>query len=126
MKEKMKKYTTIEQSKELIRFGVDPKTADMWSAPDGYPVVFKEGRLPFEGEIPTWSIGALFELLPAVVEHKKLLLHPRLLLSKATAGRYYLEIGDYSQYGHVYVDYAQGDDLVDVLVKVIKRLKAKG
>lgn len=59
----MKYYTTIRQSRKLIRLGLNPNTADMY-----YPWDFEDARLctiPIAknlGFLECWSLGALIEL----------------------------------------------------------------
>lgn len=67
-------YTTIEQSKKLLSLGVGRETADMayfyWknshtkeSGIDDVPTILN--KLPIEdADVPCWSLGALFDLLP--------------------------------------------------------------
>ena len=79
----MKNVTTIEQSKNLLQLGLDPKTADMsyrWTyckIQNGNP---KEDWLlqPYpmddnqpDEEIPCWSTGSLIELLPSEIWKNK-------------------------------------------------------
>ena len=72
---KTKHYTSIEQSKRLVKLGLDPETADMLYSP-----LYKEGKvdsykdIPFMKEafnnelpydfLPCWSLGALLEVMP--------------------------------------------------------------
>lgn len=65
----MKGYTTIEQSKKLLSLGLDPSTADMiYTMVNGQktPFIRMEGETIDEcrGDIPAWSLTALFELMP--------------------------------------------------------------
>ena len=68
--------TTIEQSKELVRLGLDPKTADMfWMDTNGVKPCLKlmdDGifnhrnylvRFP-NSSLPAWSLSALLEVMP--------------------------------------------------------------
>lgn len=63
----MKHYTSIEQSKRLIEFGLNPETADMCyhehtAYIDGTPKVgYKAG---VTDGIPCWSVGALLATMP--------------------------------------------------------------
>ncbi len=72
----MENYTSLEQSKMLTVFGLDPNTADMFwlkesDAPDDYENVsipYSEcGDLDANDGIPCWSTGALIELLPSEI-----------------------------------------------------------
>jgi len=71
--------TTIEQSKELVRLGLDPKTSDM-SYSEEYFGKDKDGNdewcwrlnackfVDVEGIIPAWSLSALLEVMPKECE----------------------------------------------------------
>ena len=71
--------TTIEQSKELVRLGLDPKTADM-SYSEEYFGRDENGNddwcwrlnacrfIDVEGIIPAWSLSALLEVIPKECE----------------------------------------------------------
>lgn len=76
----MKNYTSLEQSKMLTVFGLDPNTADMFwlkesNATDNYENVsipYSEcGNLDVNDSIPCWSTGALIELLPSKIWKNK-------------------------------------------------------
>lgn len=54
--------TTIEQSQELIKLGIDINTADMVYVGCEY-LTIRDGVLE-EDDMPAWSLGALLELLP--------------------------------------------------------------
>ena len=62
--------TTIEQSKQLLELGIDPKTADMYYPNridiDNYPLSleWKNGLPLLTQEVPAWSLSALLELIP--------------------------------------------------------------
>lgn len=65
--------TTIEQSKTLIKLGVDANTADMhyskWDNDEEEEYLLKCGKLPkldfkYAKNIPAWSLSALIELMP--------------------------------------------------------------
>lgn len=62
--------TSIEQSKELVRLGLYPKTADMvWVryAAGGYRLEVLHRELferIMETDIPAWSLSALLEVMP--------------------------------------------------------------
>ena len=70
-------FTSIPQSKKLITLGLDPDTADMyWEK-----IVFDGAKSPFytiqsgwineEGNIRSWSITALLELIPGEIKIHK-------------------------------------------------------
>ena len=74
-----KYYTTKEQSKELLKLGLNPETADMcfeyqkahWPDEPAYldwPQCFKKHD---EQDIPCWSVGALMDLIPKRIIHNK-------------------------------------------------------
>ena len=83
-KEKIKGWTTIEQSKVLLKVGLDPNTADMYycayiTYANGNPVKKPKYDLiayPYKDRssmvvgftkvdyIPCWSLGALSDLIP--------------------------------------------------------------
>lgn len=74
---KMKHYTTIEQSKKLVELGLNPDTADMFYSrrPTGksdysiFPDFKQEGRLEVftKVDLPCWSLGALIDIMPDVI-----------------------------------------------------------
>lgn len=65
-------YTTVEQSKKLLEFGLNPETADMWWTPlnwqltEYYVEVKQDGIGTPKNPIPCWSLGALLELMPKI------------------------------------------------------------
>lgn len=69
----MKHYTTLEQSKKLVKLGLNPDTADMFYSrrPTGkseyseFPDFKLEGRLEVftKVDLPCWSLGALLNVL---------------------------------------------------------------
>lgn len=74
-----KYYTTKEQSKELLKLGLNPETADMcyeyqkahWPDEPAYldwPQCYKKHD---EQDIPCWSVGALMDLIPKRIIHNK-------------------------------------------------------
>lgn len=58
--------TTIEQSKELVRLGLDPKTADCnWNTTFGdLSLCIGKNKLPHA--VPAWSLSALLEVMSKV------------------------------------------------------------
>ena len=78
----MKAYTTIEESKQLIEAGLDPKTSDMYYSFMGehikeaksedftihvgtaYTIKDNHFSYRYGYVIPCWSLAALLELLP--------------------------------------------------------------
>ena len=71
----MKHYTTIEQSKKLLKLGLSPESADMcWClAVKGEPeVVVNQGYNEYgDFEIPCWSLGALLMVMPDILFTKE-------------------------------------------------------
>ena len=66
--------TSIEQSKKLIELGIDRNTADMlWTYDftvndiNGLNVISTYLK-PEENDIPAWSLSALMELIPDIIE----------------------------------------------------------
>lgn len=59
--------TTIEQSKGLIRLGLDPKTADCnWNTTYGeWALCVGKNNLPHA--VPAWSLEALLEVMPKYI-----------------------------------------------------------
>lgn len=59
--------TSIEQSKELVRLGLDPKTADMWWIDDQLVAKSDKFDVPSNDEETTvhcaWSLSALLEVM---------------------------------------------------------------
>ena len=63
--------TTIEQSKELVRLGLDPNTGDMnWFGNEKIGVPYELDLLPYKKRsvhhhcLPAWSLTALLEVMP--------------------------------------------------------------
>ncbi len=60
--------TTIEQSKHLLKLGLDPKTADMTYllfADGKYSIKVEIGERPIgDSFLPAWSLVALLEVMP--------------------------------------------------------------
>lgn len=70
-------WTTVEEAKQLVDAGLNPDTADMYWAPDAGTVVptpyitktDNETLIPaYKGAVPCWSLGALIQLLPRILE----------------------------------------------------------
>lgn len=128
---KTKICTDIKQSRELIKLGLDPKTADMhyWTAWAGS--VSKEKRdTPIVGLppkdaietywIPAWSLSALLDLLPESVSP-----------DNDSYQIYYMQVYNHdSLHGVDYVGELEGDSLegfcedsfVDAAYKMIRWL----
>lgn len=100
--------TGLTESRKLVAIGIDTSTADMhyaFSAIGGEQfqdmidasATLMVGRTnrkyPYE---PAWSVGALIDLLPAVLTDEK--------------GDYYLEIGKFGANGNYVVQYINEDN----------------
>lgn len=63
--------TTIEQSKELVRLGLDPATSDMWWIDDQLVAKSDKFDFPSNDEETTvhcaWSLSALLEVMPITI-----------------------------------------------------------
>lgn len=81
MEAKMKHYTTVEQSKKLVKLGLNPDTADMHYfdrlihnvddkriSLDSYSIAL-EHTYDANDILPCWSLGALMDLMPKIKEH---------------------------------------------------------
>lgn len=71
-------YTSIKQSKYLLKLGLKPDTADMWYSLDeddlGYSIVyvgneFDWDQIDFNRALPCWSVGSLIDLLPETIPY---------------------------------------------------------
>jgi len=69
-------YTSVEQSKTLVKLGLDPQTADLWYATDlggsYYPTFeFRPKKWSLddiEKSLPCWSCDMLMVMLPDKIE----------------------------------------------------------
>lgn len=74
-------YTSIEQSEELVKLGLDPKTADKYYFLDPTPVGniyhLSDKRVDVgvksipeyeKGDIPCWSVGALMDIISSSIK----------------------------------------------------------
>lgn len=75
------KYTSLEQSRELIGLGLDPSTADMdhYKKKDGW-VTLPRKQISYGGFqiIPCWSLDALLDLMPKPMEYQGSFCYPEL------------------------------------------------
>lgn len=80
MKFKSQIATTIEQSKKLLKLGVNPKTADMYHWWEGNPYFFpytlklQDCVTPYElreEDVPAWSLSRLLEMMPRYIDEKE-------------------------------------------------------
>lgn len=63
--------TSIEQSKKLIKLGINVNTADMcydWSVIGKEYSTVAQCRKYIDDELPAWSLSALLELIPDMIE----------------------------------------------------------
>lgn len=70
----LKTHTSIEQSKQLLKLGIEPNTADAvyvaFRTKDGnmtYDYAIKDGTLD-EEDVPAWTLSILIEMLPKYIE----------------------------------------------------------
>ena len=62
-------WTTIKESKALIKAGLNPNTADMyWPERMTYSITHPRCGIAFKKDLPCWSLGALWKLLPQYIE----------------------------------------------------------
>lgn len=114
-------YTSIEQSKALIKLGLDEKTADLTITSNSItPYIHINGLERGNKEYPCWSAEALLELLPSEVYIKEK--DDTACLKIMKVGAYIVcydskERDDIPNFIH-----SMGDDLADVLFKVIEWL----
>lgn len=77
----MRNYTRIDESRELIKAALDPKTADMAYAKGFNDLVicspYIEDGLVGEFDLPCWSLGALIELMPLNIFDRENVYQPR-------------------------------------------------
>lgn len=62
--------TTVEQSKKLIKLGIDVSTADMhyqWYSETESALHVGKGSKKLNADCPAWSLSALLGLIPSVI-----------------------------------------------------------
>ena len=65
----MRTYTTPEESRELLKLGLDPKTADMRYESS---TASEEPKYPYiDGYLPCWSTNSLLKQIPSEFNIKK-------------------------------------------------------
>ena len=75
----MKHYTSISQSKKLLELGLNPETADMYymeTSYNNYTIGILQrmerdmllNQVEYYKMFPCWSLGALLELMPHIIE----------------------------------------------------------
>lgn len=133
--EQRNEYTTLEQAKQLMEVGLDPKTADMylakkydrhtgdnyWEANLGPSPAIRYNLFSFRNGyiLPCWSFAALFRLLPVIDRDE-----PQLKLLNAVgrneAGLY--RICYNNQTDHPFLSYAERmtDAAVGIVYQMVK------
>ena len=102
-------YTSIEQSKKLLKLGLNPESSDM------------------ECGIPCWSVGALFEILPDEIKAKNDIgeyVYTFRMMDKRTI-EYGCYINKFDDYWKPMISYA-GDDFLDVCYNMVVWLLENG
>ncbi len=125
--------TNPEQSERLIACGVDPKSADMyWSNSKGVlcigdiPHDFITEEADDDEDVPAWSTGALFNLLPAGVYKKRVLCNFSMCVNSNGDWRiFYTGLVDWER---PLVDCVESENpsLIETLVTVIENLLKQG
>lgn len=103
--------TDIPQSKKLIELGIDVKTADMCWQNNEFPIGFND-----EDAIPAWSLSALLELIPDIIEDY-------VLRIDKVYGEYYIW---YDKIGEGWSDnmaHSSSENFIDVAFEAICWLK---
>lgn len=119
--------TSIEQSKKLLRLGLDPGTADMC-----YPHFIRHGAdtyneipeiaedIDYPYEMPCWSLAALLNILPQEVFNGEYIIN----ITEGHTNKWILTYDHYENEDHSYYDLFSGsDNLVDACVEMIIKLK---
>ena len=108
----MTNYTTLEQSKKLVKLGLDPKTADMnWSIVDCETFICFENHSNYE-TVPCWSVGALIANLPVIRNHGA-------TIQVTTSGEFFVRYNQEPKYYNGPMIYCETDckkNLVSALV----------
>jgi len=79
--------TSLEQSKKLIKLGIDLKTADMyWHKKFDGTLSLRADNLMVKLDTPCWSLAALLGTMPSVIKRKG----KRMFLTLEKAGAYNL------------------------------------
>lgn len=123
-------YTSLEQSRWLLYFGLDPETADMkypWVYEDvkgefkqhykKYPCDMHENYADF---IPCWSVGALIKLLPSSIVDKKGTKYIK--YSDFEHVEYLAGYWDHGYHYKAFSEFTHDQTLVDVLYKCVEWL----
>ena len=106
-------YTSIEQSKKLLKLGLNPESADMWYSYYGNskynPTIAYKGQQWFlcqirnslHDDIPCWSLGALLEVMPEQIIYSDFKPFP--------LGLFKGNKEEHSKYGHYWIQYFATD-----------------
>lgn len=114
-------YTSIEQSKALMYLGLDEKTADLTITSNAItPYIHVKGLKRGSKEYPCWSAEALLELLPDEVYIKEK--EDTACLKIMKVGAYIVSYDSKEKDDIPNFIHSMGDDLADVLFKVIEWL----
>ena len=114
-------HTTLEQSKALIHLGLDEKTADLTIiSNDTTPYFHTKKSKRGSKEYPCWSAEALLEILPSEVyiEEEDDTAYLKIIKDGCT---YTVSYYSKDRINLNFID-AMGEDLADVLFKVIEWL----
>lgn len=114
-------YTTIEQSKKLLELGLKPDTADMywmdWKRDTNSITIPNIKGVIDEKDLPCWSVGALFELLPIAIWNEDTEDSFYLFFTKDNDTEYSISYNnDYEN------PFVETGELLNVLVKTIEWL----
>lgn len=108
--------TSLEQSKKLIKLGIDVNTADMYwwsSGKRNYIDAMDDGDFDEEeGHIRAWSLTALLEIIPNIEIRSK--------VQNFKNKSWCISSHDDKDHNHIW---AYGDELVDACVELIYKLK---
>lgn len=107
------KTTTIEQSNELLKLGVNPFTADFFYQDGKLYTVGKDG-MPNNDVIPSWGLLNLYELLPKEIKRGGYIYTPNLTYNNMV----YAKAGNKQEILYSSV----GSDLFDVVYNMLIRV----
>lgn len=112
----MKAYTTLEQSKKLVKI-LPVESADMYY---DYDIVY---AIPYKNRIgvaaqPCWSLAALLNILPHCIDERYDLVSGKLTDNKG----WYVMYDDVDHFTKFYVTHS---DLINACVEMIVKLKEK-
>ena len=112
-------YTSIKQSKHLLKLGLNPESADMYWFRDNteVPQVFPKDMMHNSVSVtyPCWSVGALIKLLPGDIYYNNV--HCMNMLSANGVGYYSPYKPDEQRAASI--TWGENPDLVDALYNCI-------